>query len=515
MKFRGLKTLSFLNIAVLLLIAMGLMDIVLVNFGQKQLINSQILKLKLLNVAAENQLDFNSESTQEPLKLASHKQFKRLLQNTSATSILIMDKQLQPLFFSGGSHLNKKILKPFIAKTIKRKEGRVDYEGTTWGIFWRQKKNLIVSTPIFSNGFVVGAIGTLMQLDPFYQRARQSQKMVFIYAVINAAILGLFGLYRISKAYLKPVTRLVKRAEQYTEKEDKPFLVRKEDNELTQLSQALNNMLLRISKDRKQLQSHIESLKQVNAELIQAQNDIVSAEKYATVGRLASGVAHEIGNPIGIVKGYIELLEQGGANDNEKKDYLIRAKDEINRISSIIRQLLDFSRSSKASLAAVDLHKIITDVADLIQHQPMMVHIHMTLALSAPVDRVYADPDQLRQVFLNLIINASDAILSLNTDIEGEIYIKSENLSFGKNHQNNSDPYWIKILIIDNGPGIDKKHIEHIFDPFFTTKEPGKGTGLGLWVCYMIVNDAGGKIRAISQPGNKTALEVSLPIYTG
>jgi signal transduction histidine kinase len=322
-------------------------------------------------------------------------------------------------------------------------------------------------------------------------------------------------LYRISKAYLKPVTRLVKRAEQYTEKEDKPFLVRKEDNELTQLSQALNNMLLRISKDRKQLQSHIESLKQVNAELRQAQNDIVRAEKYATVGRLASGVAHEIGNPIGIVKGYIELLEQGGADDNEKKDYLIRAKDEINRISSIIRQLLDFSRSSKASLAAVDLHKIITDVADLVQHQPMMLHIHMTLSLSAPVDRVYADPDQLCQVFLNLIINASDAILSLNTDIEGEIYIKSENLSFGKNHQNNSDPYWIKILIIDNGPGIDKKHIEHIFDPFFTTKEPGKGTGLGLWVCYMIVNDAGGKIRAISQPGNKTALEVSLPIYTG
>ncbi len=515
MKFRGLKTLSFVNIAILLLIAMGLVNFILLNFGQGQLINSQILKLELLNAAVENQFDYNSDSTAEPLNLASQKQLKRLLQKISATSLLVLDKQFRPLFFSGRSQLIEKTLNPFIAKAIEEKEGRVDYEGTTWGIFWRQKKNLIVAAPIFSNGVLVGGTGALMPLDPLYRSARQSQKIVFVYVAINAVILALFGLYRISKVYLKPIKRLAKRAEEYTEKEDKPFLVRKEDNDLTQLSQALNNMLLRISQDRKQLQNHIESLEKVNAELRQAQNDIVRAEKYATVGRLASGVAHEIGNPIGIVKGYIELLEQGGANDDEQKDYIIRAKDEINRISTIIRQLLDFSRSSKASSAVVYLHEIITDVAGLIQHQPMMMNIRVTLSLSAAVDCVYADPDQLRQVLLNLIINASDAILSRNNNLQGEILIKSENLPCKKHPHNNSGPFWIKTLIIDNGPGIDKEHIEHVFDPFFTTKEPGKGTGLGLWVCYMIVNNAGGKIRAISQPGEKTILEVYLPLHIG
>nr|MBC8443566.1 hypothetical protein [Deltaproteobacteria bacterium] len=468
-----------------------------------------------LTATVENHLDTSPGLNPELRNVDSLKRFGGLMEKTPAVSLSVVDRQMRPLFFYGKTTIGEKTLNRFIAKAIKAKERRVDYEGKTWGIFWRQKKHLMVSTPLFSGGVLIGGAGALMSLEPLYENARRSQKMVFIYILINTVVLALFGLHQISKAYFEPIKRLAKRAEGYTELEDEPFLVRKGDNEFTQLSQALNNMLSRISQDRKQLQEHIESLKAVNAELKQAQDDIVSAEKYATVGRLASGVAHEIGNPIGIVKGYLELLERGGATEDEQKDFIVRAKGEIDRISSIIRQLLDFSRVSTASSIAVNLHDVIKDVIGLIQDQPMMTDIGLTLSLSAEMDSVFADPEQLRQIFLNLILNAADAILTDPGSTSGEIQIKSENRPDEKHPSSGSDMSWIKVSVIDNGPGIDQDHIDHVFDPFYTTKEPGKGTGLGLWVCYMIANNAGGRMSATSRPGEHTDLSVCLPIHKG
>lgn len=232
----------------------------------------------------------------------------------------------------------------------------------------------------------------------------------------------------------------------------------------------------------------------------------------ASVGRLSAGIAHEIGNPLGIVVGYLELLKQEHISTDEKKEYLIRSENEINRIHTIIRQLLDFSRQSNGDLVEVSVHELIEDVIQMIQLQPVISNIHLKRKLSAERDTVVADPDQLRQVFLNLMINATDAISFSEKKSAGELIVETcilSNLDMDSIDQNPT----LKIMYIDNGIGISETDLDNIFDPFYTTKEPGKGTGLGLWVCYMIIEGLGGKIEPTSKEGEGTCVVLHLPLF--
>jgi signal transduction histidine kinase len=143
--------------------------------------------------------------------------------------------------------------------------------------------------------------------------------------------------------------------------------------------------------------------------------------------------------------------------------------------------------------------------------QPFMSHITIEPELLAKNDAVCADPDQLRQVFVNLSINAADAIASKKDASGGKIIVKTEN-EIIKRTEKETVPN-IKISVIDNGAGIAEELIDTIFDPFFTTKDPGKGTGLGLWVSFMIVDGIGGKMKANSRVGKGTVMEVILPLH--
>jgi signal transduction histidine kinase len=249
-----------------------------------------------------------------------------------------------------------------------------------------------------------------------------------------------------------------------------------------------------------------------NKELAAAHKDIIRAEKLTSLGRMSSGIAHEIGNPIGIVIGYLELLRQNGITYDERNEFIGRAEKEVNRINTIIRQLLDFSKSSGTGVNALSVHEIITDTANVLNVQPMMKKITINRFLDAEKDTVMADPDQLRQVFLNLILNACDAIASDGRSEDGKIDITTgiEDVSdaeTGKTRPN------LKITIVDNGPGISREHIDNIFDPFYTTKKAGEGTGLGLWVSLLMIDGIGGTIRATSEENRGTAITIHLPIH--
>jgi signal transduction histidine kinase len=141
----------------------------------------------------------------------------------------------------------------------------------------------------------------------------------------------------------------------------------------------------------------------------------------------------------------------------------------------------------------------------------MMANIKLELKLAAKKDTVFADPNQLRQVFLNLIINAIDAISSGKKKLAGKLVIKSAIVP-GSDSDDDHMPM-LKLIYIDNGPGISDENLGNIFDPFYTTKEPGKGTGLGLSVSFMIIENFGGKIEATSKEGEGTTMTVSLPLY--
>jgi two-component system NtrC family sensor kinase len=349
-----------------------------------------------------------------------------------------------------------------------------------------------------------------------YSEYSHIQKVAFVFVVINSFFFALFANNQLARIYYKPLQRLAKRAEAYEDKEQFFFAFRKEDNEFSVLSASLNKMMDRITDDKRILNETIDSLKSANEELKQAQNDVIRAEKLATVGRLTSGIAHEIGNPIGIVLGYLELLKQSDLEMAERNDFIDRSEKEIGRISQIIRQLLDMSRPSDGECQRVSIHQLLNDLICVFKFQPTADEIEFNLDFAACEDVVFGNSGRLRQVFLNILLNAIDAV-NLNTidakkiDIDTK-HINGNRVGAGQDRQNN----FIEVSISDSGPGIPPSKIESVFDPFFTTKEPGEGTGLGLSVSIMIVEEFGGQIRVASREDQMGAVFiVVLPLLKG
>ena len=511
MLFRGLKSNIAINIAVILLVGMLLIEFVTIITAQRDMIRLEILRGNLLISSFKESL-INFSSQKNPTHHFNLKSsFDRLTEEAGFSCALIMDNKRKQIHFNGSDCELKDELMKLTRQTVKTGEKTTRFFGTVWGVFWRQSKDAVISSPVKRAGRIIGGISIVLPLDGVYATLRRNQKILFVYIFINTAILTFIGLYRLSKVYLEPMYRLVKRADDYREDDGMFFAVRKEDNELNQLSKALNRMLERISGDREKLRSMVTSLEKANFNLKKAQQEIIRAEKLASVGRLSSGIAHEIGNPIGIIIGYLELLKQKDITDDERAEYIIRTENEVNRINTIIRQLLDLSRPSDTGSMAVSAHEIINDIVNVIKPQPMMADIKLELELAAKKDTVYADPNQLRQVFLNLIINAADAISSREKNTAGKLVIKSAFIPESDSEEDHTP--MLELIYVDNGPGISEETLGNIFDPFYTTKEPGKGTGLGLSVSFMIIENFGGKIEATSKEGEGTTMTVSLPLY--
>ena len=511
---RGLKSNIAINIAAVLLLGMLLIGFVTIITTQRDFVRYEISKGSLLFSVFEDHLFNFSKPLNGNLFLRSQHNLDKLLDEAGFSCALVLDKNEKQIYFGGTRCVMENELVNLTRQTIHTGKQSTKFLGSVWGVFWKQSQTMIISAPLIRDSHIIGATGIVLPLEDIYRVLRRSQKILLIYILINTVILTFIGLYRLSKIYFQPMRRLVKRAEEYREDDELFFSARKEDNELHQLSKALNRMLERISEDKQKLRSTVQSLEKANLDLKKAQKEIVQAEKLASVGRLSSGIAHEIGNPIGIIMGYLELLKQKSISEDEKNEYIIRTEDEINRINTIIRQLLDLSRPSNVGAKAISVHDIIDDITKVVQFQPLMSKIQLIFFLEAKDDRVIADPNQLRQVFLNLIINAADAISSNENERKGELIIKSAVASSASDPNGNTteDQPFLQVMYIDNGPGIPPENIGNIFDPFFTTKEVGKGTGLGLSVSFMIVESIGGTIRASSEVGKGTTMTLFLPL---
>jgi two-component system NtrC family sensor kinase len=508
--FRGLKTKIAFNIAILFFVAMLLINIITVMTAQRDIIRKEVSKgqfiLSTLEADLLNSLKLGTVSS----AASSRAQVFRLLTEAGVSSALVLDKNNERIFFGNTSAPLQDELMKRSRNVMRSKMQAVNFFGTTWGIFWKQRRDLILSTPLLQNDSAVAGASIVLPLEGIYQSLRRSQKILFIYLLINTVVLTLIGIYRLSKVYFQPLARLARRAQDYREDDEMLFSVRKEDNELHNLSGSLNSMLRRISADKEKLRSTVNSLEKANLELKRAQEEIIRAEKLASVGRLSAGIAHEIGNPIGIVMGYLELIKQKDIPDAERNEYIHRTEAEIERINTIIRQLLEISRPSNAGSKVVSVHELIDDIAEVLDVQPLMSGIALECRLEAQNDKVLADSNQLRQVFLNLMINAADAISSGGKTVNGKLLIQSA-LAGDTSERPQDLKTHLKIMFIDNGPGIPKENIANIFDPFYTTKEPGKGTGLGLSVSFMIVEGFGGKMTVSSAIGKGTTMTLFLP----
>ena len=242
-----------------------------------------------------------------------------------------------------------------------------------------------------------------------------------------------------------------------------------------------------------------ERVQQKTVELEAAYSKLMHTSKMAVIGRFASGIAHEINNPLGAIINYVRNLTANPELSGKSRGYLELTLKGLFRIENIVQRLLSYAGKHTLNPQPVQVNKLIQDT--LAMHNPKLQekNIRVETDLRENMPDIEVDPFQLQQVFSNLILNAYDALPnSGQLTITSTIRNKQAFLSF-----------------IDNGPGIPEEIIDQVFDPFFTTKEVGKGTGLGLFISYNIIQILGGNIDIKSQSGKGTKIHIAIPLMPG
>jgi signal transduction histidine kinase len=244
-------------------------------------------------------------------------------------------------------------------------------------------------------------------------------------------------------------------------------------------------------------------------DLERANQKLIQTEKYAATGRLAANLAHEINNPLGIIKNYLRLVRtkmengEGGRRATDPNlDHMGIIDEEIGRIARIVRQLLDLHRPPEQEVKRTDVGALLSDLVALMEPDLTKSGIEVKCELDPDLPRIMVAPDLIRQVFINLLRNAQDAMEKGGTlTVRAEARPKSDGREAA-----------IVVTVADTGTGIEEGDMGRIFDPFFSTKAPEKGTGLGLAVSYSIVRVYQGSIDVRSEPGNGTTMTVTLPV---
>jgi two-component system, NtrC family, sensor kinase len=259
-----------------------------------------------------------------------------------------------------------------------------------------------------------------------------------------------------------------------------------------------------LAAERARLAEKVTELERANEALVRARETLVRAERLATAGRLASGIAHEVGNPLGAITGYAELARDrlaagGDAGRAEADDFLGRIAAEAQRIDRIVRDLLDLARPAEPAEGAVDLAAPIDAALRLARVQPRFKGVEVEVALPPGLPAVAADERRLAQVFLNLLLNAGDAMRGA-----GRVRVEGR-----------ADGASVVIAVLDSGPGIPPDHLPRVFEPFFTTKGGGEGTGLGLAISQGIVEALGGELTADNAEGGGAVFRVRLRAADG
>jgi len=351
-----------------------------------------------------------------------------------------------------------------------------------------------------------GAVGMIRSMAPIEARLRDGGITILGYVLVNGVLLAALGLFRIIKLVVRPLENLAEQADLYSAQHEFLPSSGRRRNEFGRLESSLHRMVAKLEQDREDLRTTVHSLEQANTQLEKTRQEMVRAEKQASTGRLAAGLAHEIGNPLGVMQGYLELLRQETLDPGERKDFLDRTEQELGRVNRLIRQLLDFARPTLGNRVPVHGQQLVQQTVEMFRERGKGGIIY-NATLAAEQDLVEVDPDGLRQVLVNCLLNAEDALLAgPDAENSGRIEVFCEN-RLAKNGTS-----VLRVTVRDNGAGIESEHLAEVFEPFFTTKEVGKGTGLGLSVSAGIIAGFGGEMGVVSQPGQGTEIWFSLPL---
>jgi C4-dicarboxylate-specific signal transduction histidine kinase len=310
-----------------------------------------------------------------------------------------------------------------------------------------------------------------------------------------------------------------------------------ESNELADVAEGVNRLADRAHEERALLAANIESLDVTNRELRAARDQVVRSARLASVGTLAAGIAHEVGNPLGAILGFVDVARGRARKEGADTELLDAIRDEAIRIDRIVRGLLDYARPGRSAPEPKTAGQVVERVRELLERQGRFTEVtakwHLASAETIRLDQ----PERLEQVLVNVLLNALHAVRDVeNPEVEVRVHVEEGDV-LRMPRRREGDPPELNYLhrrrvaadedgvasvraaervtvieVSDNGSGISEDALEHLFDPFFTTKEPGEGTGLGLSICARLLEGMGGTIEARADSERGAHFVIRLPM---
>ena len=375
------------------------------------------------------------------------------------------------------------------AITVKG-EQVIPLQKESWSVFsvFRDDLTLKSSFPLFKNWTVTAtrsAQGIYGELESFL-------KEIFIANFIIGLLMFAIAVF-LARRIAGPIEELVVAANRFSEGDLKTPVSVKGSEEINILATEFEVMRRKLLEAYSNLEEKIE---QRTEALREAQFQISHQEKMASLGLLAAGVAHEIGNPLTGISSMAQIIKRK-INEPEIEEYISTILSNIDRISRIVRELVDFTRPSSYEATYVNPNEVIKSAVGIVRYDKRAKNIQLQMDLDSNIPSLFLVEDQLLQVFINILINAMDACLNDTGALEIRTFSDDEN---------------VYIHFGDNGTGIADEHLSKIFEPFFTTKKVGKGTGLGLSVSYGIIKNLYGRIQVDSQLNKGSTFKIEIPI---
>jgi len=488
-KPNGLRAEIIINLVVLLSAALVFVSVMQLKVSERELLRERVsLATGLFEVAAAG-LD------PEMLKRGGESFSALLPDELEVRRLAVVDAGMTTLL-SFHNQSKKTLVTGDIAEArlTRQTQVRVDYDGSWWPTPDPERQRLVVTVPIPAGGEPL-ALQAEVALDDLRARLFAAQRPLVLYLVLFGTILVLFGSILIDRAVVQPIRRLMSATQEIAQGELSTDVTASGLREVSDLATSFNHMTAALRESRQETAEHIEELRRTNRELSEARDELVRSEKLASVGHLAAGMAHEIGNPLGALIGYLGLLEQEVGDDS--RELILRTQGEAARIDRLVRELLDYAAPAHMGSEPFDPLAALRDALQLLDQQQALEGLQLKTELPESLPTTCGSSAKLVQVFLNLILNARDASPTGGT------------LSLDARQQEQT----LLFRIRDEGAGIPPSDLPHIFDPFFTTKPQGKGRGLGLAVCHHIVTEMGGRIDVSSEQNRGTTFSVSIPCY--
>jgi len=548
----GIRTEIVFTLTVLMAGTVALIGILFIKVEERNLLEQRIRGGKQMIASLQSYLrDLTPENLEVSQGQNPPENFQRLLtlfaQSELFSSLTVVNREFRILADSRPERVGKILRDEDLEKALATQKTFVHGSGESFSLM--KKAPLLISAPLFMQGKTQGVIRGELSLDDIREALFRSQTTVFLYIFLTAFLLIVVGSFLLSRVIINPLKKLVQMSGKIAEGNLNPLSEPSGGDEIGTVFSSFNHMASRLRESRTKMEEYIHSLERVNRELRLAQDEVIRSEKLASIGRLAAGVAHEVGNPTGAILGYLDLLSKGGLSPEEERDVLQRAENEAERIQRIVRELLDFSRPAPRLEGEVEINTVIASALSLLSHQKKIwEQIQVVREFQEGLPKWRGDPHQLQQVMINIFLNAADAMASndpAQMGRERRLRVTTKALPLGEvpefsgptpqgrkedspgmdysllRSPKNGAPVpslrevqsVVRVEVEDTGPGIPPEALSKIFDPFYSTKPPGEGTGLGLAICLRILESYGGRIFTQSEKGKGTLFTILLPIF--